>query len=124
MTKGKKQGSRKNNFFKPTKRKALVFLIIFCFSYFYVPTIKCLENQDVSKKVCAAYNHSRDYCKTDLYFSLSTISLSYSPENKSFFCPSRSMSVLDMALLTIIFMAGAYITTCMLDYYYARFRDA
>ena len=123
MSRDKRQGSGKAAFFKPTKRKALVFLIIFCFSYFYVPAIRCMEDQDVSKKVCSAYNHSEEYCKTDLYFSLSTIGLSYNPEDQGFFCPAKSISMLSMISLTIIFLAAAYIITCILDYYYAKFRD-
>ncbi|MBW2990793.1 hypothetical protein KY348_03745 [Candidatus Woesearchaeota archaeon] len=107
------------SFFKFSKRKLLIFIILFYVLFFYLPVIKCIPDHDVKEKFCEKYG----LCKVDIYSSISTVISGYDAETNTFLCPATRITSVKMILLILIFMLGTYIITCILDYYYARFRD-
>lgn len=115
----KERRKKKMSFFRFSKRKVLIFIIVFYVLYFYLPVVKCIDNQDVKEKFCQKYN----LCKVDIYFSLSTVISDYDSETGSFLCPASRISVFSMILLSMLFLIGSYLITCVFDYYYVRFRD-
>lgn len=110
---------KNKNFFKVTKRKIIVFIILFYFLFFYLPVIKCIPDHDVKEDFCETYG----LCKVDVYSSASTMLSEYDSETNSFLCPATRINILMMLLLTLAFIIGTYLITCVLDFYYAKFRD-
>lgn len=104
-------------FFTLTQRKLLLSGIVFFFLFFYLPVVRCLADEPVSGKVCAAY----DLCEVDVHFSLSTVWSGII--RGGLFCPDLSLTRFAIISLTLLFLAGSHILGCALDYYYIRFRD-
>jgi hypothetical protein len=105
------------NLLRPSKRKVLVFLLLFFCVVFYLPTVRCLEEQDVKEKICTKYQK----CSTDIYFTLAKVLSSY--EQDTFNCPLKAIGLGTAILLLLIAAASTYLIAGLADAYYARFRD-
>jgi len=102
---------------RPTKRKLLVFAILFFTLFFYVPVIKCLENTDAKDRVCELYGA----CETDYYYPLSgIIGLR---KNLDGLCPAASLNGFMLISMTGGAIGVSYLLACLLDKYYEKYRN-
>ncbi len=108
---------KKESFFRPSKKKVLVFLILFYFAFMFFPLIKCIDSENVKQNFCEAYHE----CKVDVYFPLANIVSSY--EDGHFFCPATRISLLGGTAIVAFIIAFTYAIACLLNYYYRKYRD-
>jgi len=104
-------------FLKPTRLHIILFLLLFFVSYFYMPTVKCLDDTAAKEKVCKLYGE----CETDYYYSLSGI-VSIRNDWQEY-CPASSMSYMKLFTITIILGLLDYLLACMVAFYYKKYRD-
>ena len=106
-------------FFRISKRKLLIFIVMFYVFFFYLPLVKCIDSVAVKEKFCKIYG----LCETDFYFSVFGIMSSYNPQAGRFLCPSKNLTIFAVILLVVLVVAMAYFLTCFVDVMYRRFRD-
>ena len=98
----------KKKFFKPSKRKIVMFLVIFLVLFFYFPVVKCINGHKVKSSFCKKF----DICTIDFYVPIPG---ALSDHGDS--CPANRISNSGLILITAIFLIMSYLVSCLFDHY-------
>jgi hypothetical protein len=94
-----------------TKRKALLFAVLLSVLLFFLPLINCQEVK-VSKKLC-------DSCYVDYYYPAGSILfLDWDTA-----CPKTDISPWIVAIFIIGLTLVSYLSACLIEHYYSKYRD-
>ncbi|OGJ21231.1 hypothetical protein A3K73_02325 [Candidatus Pacearchaeota archaeon RBG_13_36_9] len=106
-----------NNFLKISKRKIVIFLIVFFLISIYLPTIKCFEEYSVSPGFCKLYG----LCEVERYYSLWSATINY---NKLIgMCDAFNYPLSYVLLLDLVSIVSAYLISCVIESFYKKYRD-
>jgi hypothetical protein len=94
------------------KRKLIIFIVLFCIFFIYLPLINCVPNSEVKEKFCNSYG----FCIVDVYYSLFAVIIE--PD----LCTNSLSTILKFGL-TVIMIIVTISLSFTIDYLYIKYRD-
>jgi len=106
-----------DDFLNISKRKLVIFLIVFFLIIVYLPTIKCFKEHPVGTDFCKLYN----LCEVERYYSLGSATVHYNKLIDT--CDAFNLPFSYVLFLDLIAVAAAYLISCVIEALYKKYRD-
>jgi hypothetical protein len=101
------------SFFKPSKRKIIIFLVFFFLIFMYLPLAKCVDSHDTKESMCTKY----EICTVDVYYSMFSIIANDE------LCEETKLTFMGIFILPLIILIFSYSIACITDLLYTKYRD-
>ena len=96
-----------------SKRRIILFAILFSFVFIFLPILNCIPNHDVKEKFCDTYG----LCTVDIYYSVFAVILEPN------LCPNKGITLITSVLFTTLIIVGTYLLALIIDLLYIKYRD-
>jgi len=103
------------DFFIPNKRIAILFIIIFFFMFFILPVVNCIEDHAVKHTFCEKFH----ICTVDYYASIPGYIFDEGGKTEC----TNVVSGWWLFLLTVNMIVFSYVFSCIIDFFYRKYRD-